>query len=140
MIREEKQRQLDALMEELADNAATREELVRHAAIVQAWLEGYDGGRNEGIQAASAGTLAALLPPEVQPPRLDLEMVEHAILDVLGTGPVPLEEIRKSFTWMHRDTDAAVGRLFEAGKIALGAHGYYRPDPVREMIKEIEDA
>lgn len=138
MIREEKQRQLDALTDELADNDAAREELMRHAAVVQAWLDGYDTANAVAIEPDPAEMPFPL--PTADKTIGSSEFVEHQVLEVLSTGrQLSLEQLRRSFGWSHFETDNAVAHLFATQKISLGLQGYRLKAPGDESFARPAD-
>lgn len=114
MIREEKQRQLNAVLDELRSIDNRLAELNRDCEILNAWLAGYD-----------AANAVAIEPEPASPTISGEEHVEHQVLEVLSTGrQLGLEQLRRSFGWSHAETDSAVAHLFAMQKITLGTQGY----------------
>lgn len=114
MIREEKQRQLDAVRAELSTHEDRLAELTREYAILHAWLDGYD-----------TANAVAIEPEPASPTISGEEHVERQVLEVLSTGrQLGLEQLRRSFGWSHAETDSAVAHLFAMQKITLGTQGY----------------
>lgn len=126
MIREEKQRQLEAVRAEMKAYGERMDALRVDENILYAWLQGYDTANSPASELLPQ-EVPVLTPEEMAevPETPEMATVEHAILVLLkGRHDVRLQEIRQAFAWTHFETDDAIARLFAIGKITLGKDGY----------------
>lgn len=131
MIREEKQRQLEAVRAEMKAYGERMDALRVDENILYAWLDGYDTANSPASELLPQ-EVPILSPEEVAavPETPEMATVEHAILVLLKERhDVSLHEIRHAFAWTHFETDDAIARLFAAQKIMFGGDGYRLPRP-----------